>query len=191
MNSGLILGFLPWIFLAAMPTHTKMELSISVVIALVLTIVFSFKDLKRGFILPWGTLLFFIFSAVTLIIFDMDWVAVHMGVLVPAMLALIAWSSFLVNKPFTLQYAKQQVPKEKWDHPVFIFINRVLTSSWGIIFLFNLGMNLLRQFYGLEHWVCSLTTDITSIGGLWFTIWFPKFYKHYVARRLSHESTSH
>jgi hypothetical protein len=42
--------------------------------------------------------------------------------------------------PFTEQFARESVPREQWTSPVFIKINRVLSSGWGLALL-GLGVS--------------------------------------------------
>jgi hypothetical protein len=46
----------------------------------------------------------------------------------------IALFSILVRNPFTLQYAREQVPKEFWETPRFIWTNYMITGAWAIAF---------------------------------------------------------
>jgi hypothetical protein len=76
-----ILGFLPWILFLFLPTDGWDPLRRAVVICLAASIVFTWKDLRRGFILPWGTLVFFLFSAISLYGFEWIWLAKNMGII--------------------------------------------------------------------------------------------------------------
>ena len=38
-----------------------------------------------------------------------------------------------IGKPFTLQYARERVPEERWKSPRFARINFVITSVWAQI----------------------------------------------------------
>ena len=55
----LMLGFLPWMLFLFLSGHTMLSLKIAVVISLVASVTLGFGDLKRGFILSWGTCIFF------------------------------------------------------------------------------------------------------------------------------------
>lgn len=49
-------------------------------------------------------------------------------------LALTAWLSVLIRKPFTLGIARSMVPREVWSSPVFFRTNAVITSAWAVSF---------------------------------------------------------
>jgi hypothetical protein len=183
MSIGVLLGFLPWILFYILPLHTSNQLKIGITALLLLTIITGYKDLKRKFILPWCTLLFFVFIFFGIVIFDLKFLALYMGVLVNSVLAAVALGSLAIGKPFTLQYARAEVSKDKWMHPVFIFINRVLTFAWGISFLFNLGVNIMQKIYPFPSLAIAFLTNGSTVGALFFTIWFPKWYRKRVANK--------
>ncbi|MGK5728977.1 hypothetical protein [Streptomyces sp. URMC 124] len=56
------------------------------------------------------------------------------GALSLGWLALTAWATLAVGRPFTTGIAKTQAPREVWDTPVFRRINVVITSAWALAF---------------------------------------------------------
>lgn len=56
------------------------------------------------------------------------------GALAMSWLALTAWGTLAVRRPFTLGIAKQQTPREYWDMPEFLQINVVITIAWAAAF---------------------------------------------------------
>ncbi|MBY8885789.1 hypothetical protein K7472_13130 [Streptomyces sp. PTM05] len=76
-------------------------------------------------------------------------------------LALAAWGSLAIRRPFTLGIAKQTVPAEFWNNPVFYRVNAVITSAWAISFtLSGAAMFALRATHGSD----SLVTLVTIAG---------------------------
>ena len=49
--------------------------------------------------------------------------------------------------PFTLQYAKKEVPEEWWEELLFIRINKVLIAFWGFLFLISLIISAYKFLY--------------------------------------------
>jgi carotenoid cleavage dioxygenase len=177
MQLGLIFGFLPWILFYLIAGHTQQQLEVAIIIALLCTIIFNRKNLRKGFILPWGTVIFFTFSLLTVGVIKNSWVGLHMGVLSNGVLGVIAWGSLSIGKPFTLQYAREQVSKDKWDNPVFIRVNNILTIAWGLIFLFGVVLHIVHIYYtDINHWVYEMLSDGSNIFGIWLCVWFPKWY---------------
>lgn len=107
----------------------------------------------------------------------------YMAILVNITLACVALGSLAIGKPFTLQYARAEVAKDKWQNPVFIFINQVLTFAWGMSFLFNLCINIIHKIYPFSSLVISLLVNGSTLGALFFTIWFPKWYRNNVKNK--------
>jgi hypothetical protein len=179
MPMGVLLGFLPWILFYILPLHTLTQLKVGITALLLLTAITNYKDLKRKFILPWCTLIFFTLIFLGVVVFDLQFLAVYMGILVNSALACLALGSLAIGKPFTLQYARLQVAKEKWQHPAFIFINQALTFAWGMSFTFNVCINILNKIHPSSPLLISFLTNGSSLCALFFTIWFPKWYRNY------------
>jgi carotenoid cleavage dioxygenase len=55
-----ILGFMPWILFLFISGHSFASLEHALLICLAVCLVLGFKDLRKGFLLRWGTLLFFV-----------------------------------------------------------------------------------------------------------------------------------
>jgi hypothetical protein len=49
-------------------------------------------------------------------------------------LALAAWFSIAVGKPFTMAFAKRSTPPEIWKEPRFLKVNTTITSFWAASF---------------------------------------------------------
>lgn len=66
-------------------------------------------------------------------------------VIVWGIFAIVTWATVAVGFPFTIQYAREQAPRETWDSPRFRRTNLILTMMWGVIFTFGaiLGMGIL------------------------------------------------
>ena len=62
------------------------------------------------------------------------WIIEHAGLISNSSLAVIALISIVIGKPFTIQYAKEKVPADKWKTPLFIRINYLLSSFWLLMF---------------------------------------------------------
>lgn len=59
-----------------------------------------------------------------------DWT----GALSIGWLAVTAWATLAVRRPFTLGIARRQAPREVWESPVFVRVNVVLTTVWAAAF---------------------------------------------------------
>jgi carotenoid cleavage dioxygenase len=136
LQNSILGGFIPWIFfsLVYQPSSPTMIL-VSSIGSIILMGLLNFKEIQKGFVLPWGSLLFFAFSALNGAFGFWVWGETYAYLLVNSALAAIVLLSMVLGKPFTLQYAREQVDKSKWNHPIFIKINWILTGIWALLLI--------------------------------------------------------
>lgn len=61
--------------------------------------------------------------------------------------------SIVIGQPFTESYAREHVPSDLWDSPAFIRSGYTVTGAWGIIFLANTLVNVVKPHYtDLGEW---------------------------------------
>lgn len=184
MSLNLIAGFIPWIVFDLLPKTNQHQAIFAMIFVLIFTLATNYKYIKKFYILPCATVLFFLVAVVTVIVFRINWIVIHTWIATNIMLSLIAWGSILLKKPFTIQYAKEQVPKTHWSHPIFIFINNFLTATWGVIFLLHLLLNILKANYALYPiWVNYILINSSTIFGVWMCLWFPQWYPQYLKQK--------
>lgn len=178
MLKEILKSFLPWILFFILIGHSQEKLETAIIVATVASFLFDFKRIKKGFILSIGTILFFIFIFVSVVIFKNEWIATYSGFLSNGALAVIAWISILIRKPFTVQYAKETVSSDKWKNPLFIKINYLLTTAWGILFSIGTALPLILLYEpSFPSSVFQIIAWSPVIFGIWFTEWFPEWYK--------------
>lgn len=172
-------NFLPWILFFLIAGKSQGQLDAAIIVAAFASIVFERNGLKKGFVLSWGTLIYFIFMLLAVVLVKNQWVAQHAWLFSNGALAVIAWVSILIRKPFTMQYARELVSEDKWKNPVFIKINYILSIVWGAIFMAGMGLHILKLIFpAFTGSVFELTTYLPSLFGIWFTTWFPTWYKN-------------
>jgi hypothetical protein len=98
----LVLGFMPWLLFLFLAGHTLASLEIAILISVGASLVFGFGELRRGYILQWGTLTFFVAAAVLVNAMKVIWVATHMDLIANGAIASIMWLSIAVGQPFAL-----------------------------------------------------------------------------------------
>jgi hypothetical protein len=69
-------------------------------------------------------------------------------------LALTAWTTLAIRRPFTLGIAKRQTPREYWDLPEFVQINVIITAVWATAF----------TLIGIGLAVCAATDAAVLVG---------------------------
>lgn len=93
----LLLGFLPWILFSTFYGQSQKEILLTLTITTLVLILTEWRQLLKGFILSWGTLLFFATIYVLTIVFKMNWVIQNAWMLSNLSLALIVWISLLIE----------------------------------------------------------------------------------------------
>lgn len=129
-------GFIPWIAFAVVSSAGWQW---GAVTALVIGIALLVKDHKAGvagdsLILERSTVVFFAGLAVLAFALPHSGLRAYSGALALGWLALTAWATLAIGRPFTTGIAKQQAPREVWDTPVFRRINVVITAAWAAAF---------------------------------------------------------
>ena len=114
---SILLGFLPWIVFGVISGPSLWRLNAAIIVALALVLVMGYKQLAKGFILTWGSLLFFGVLLVMVVLWRNLWVINNLDILAQGTLAVIAWLSIFLGKPFVLQYARETVPPERQASP--------------------------------------------------------------------------
>ncbi|NUB22715.1 hypothetical protein GBZ26_26490, partial [Azospirillum formosense] len=100
-----------------------------------------------------------------------------MGVrlLVDAGLLLIVLISIALRRPFTLQYAREQVAHEFWDDPRFIHTNYVITGVWALAFLVLVIADIVLLYRpDLPPRFGIVATVLALVGAIKFTSWYPE-----------------
>ncbi len=93
------------------------------------------KELRKGFVLPFGSTLFFVLLASNNAFSFWPWARTHAFQIVNSSLAAIVLISLAIGRPFTMQYAREETTAEKWTHPLFVKINWILTSIWAVLMI--------------------------------------------------------
>ena len=129
-------GFIPWIAFAVISTAGWQWGALS---GLVIGVVLLAGQRRSGvasdaLILEISTVVYF--AALTALAFAAPNSPLHpySGVLSFGWLALTAWGTLAVRRPFTLGIARRSTPPEMWHTPVFLRVNVVITSVWAAAF---------------------------------------------------------
>jgi hypothetical protein len=95
--------------------------------------------------------------------------------LVDAGLFLIVTVSIAIRQPFTAQYAREQVARELWSHPLFIRTNYVITAVWALAFLVTIAADLvLIDMPSLPPSAGIVATILALAAAVGFTAWYPR-----------------
>ena len=180
---GILLGFVPFVVFAIL-AHAGSSL-LGLAAATVTSAGLRFHDHSRGRtpkLLEVGTLV--LFAGLTAEVATGDvlsatavWVAVDAGLLA------IAFVSLALRRPFTLQYAREQVAPELRNTPAFLRVNIIITSVWAAAFLVmtaaEAALVLRPRLSGAL--VFAIVTAALA-GAIWFTCWYPAHVRRSAAR---------
>ncbi|MGP8049531.1 MAG: hypothetical protein ACLPYB_02880 [Desulfobaccales bacterium] len=172
----ILLGFLPWIAFGVIAGPSLWRLNAAIIVALALVLVMGYKQMAKGFILTWGSLVFFGVLLVLVVLWKNLWVINNLDILSQGALAAIAWFSIYIGKPFVLQYARETVPPERQALPTFYASCRTLAVIWGVIFLISTGMTVAKSYGWLSGGMGYQVVSLGLIGlGLGLNHWYPQY----------------
>ncbi|MHC1752650.1 hypothetical protein [Humidesulfovibrio sp.] len=169
----LLLGFAPWIAFLAIAHGSLFRLKLGLVIAAVLTLVMAVTKLHRGVIM-WVGIAFFTYASIAVLVFEHMWTVRYMGVLANGALAVGAWGTLAVGRPFTLEYAREHTDPSRWNDPLFVRTNVIITSVWAVAFSIGAGLAWLKtQPTGQPEWVLEVTNYAFMLSAVIFTNAYP------------------
>jgi hypothetical protein len=103
------------------------------------------------------------------------WSVIGVRLCVDAGLLLIVLITMAVGRPFTSQYAREQVAPEFWSSPAFVRTNYILTAAWALAFLVMVIAELaLLYIPDLPHGVGVTAIVLALVGAVKFTGWYPE-----------------
>ncbi|HTW71263.1 MAG TPA: hypothetical protein VME47_15355 [Acetobacteraceae bacterium] len=173
---GVLLGFLPFVAFAALSG------ALGATGALIAGAVVSAALIVRGRlkggswkILELGTFILFCAVAIAMALAGGTLSVIGVRLCVDIGLLGIVLVSLAVGRPFTLEYAREQVAPEHWGSPVFLRANIVITSGWAVAFLVMvLAETALLCVPALPPAVGVLAIIAALLGGVVFTRWYAK-----------------
>lgn len=168
----LLLSFAPWVAFLIIARGSLARVEIALVVALTLSVVMAALKLHRGIIM-WVGLAFFTGATIAVLGFHNLWTVAHLGVLANGALALGAWGTLLIRRPFTLEYAREHTDPAKWNDPLFIRVNVLLTAVWASTFTVNTALAWVLMKHLWPEWACHTASYAALIAAAAFTSWYP------------------
>ncbi len=90
-------------------------------------------------------------------------------------LLVIVLVSMAIGQPFTIQYAKDTVPREHWGSPIFRRTNYVISAVWAVAFLVMVLVEALMLYRPeLPQRASMITIVLALVAAIKFTSWYPK-----------------
>lgn len=170
-----LLGFAPYIafYVAMQLVAVEASLWIAAVVALLVT---GWNWARSGSpkLLEIGSVVVFAVLAAFTAAVHRPWSLIAIRLAVDCGLLLIVLFSLAVDRPFTLQYARERAPKEVWSTPLFISINRRITWVWAAAFAALVAAHAAVVFVaGTPHWIDTVVTIAALLGAFRFTAQYP------------------
>jgi MFS family permease len=176
----LLLAFVPWIgFTIVADSHLAdplTSLTWAFITGIVLTVLTSYRQLLKGYILSVVTIAFFVVFFILIIVLKVYWIADYLSLLSMLIMAIVCWITMVLHFPFTLQYSREGVEPERARSAPFMHVNYIITAVWGIAFTLGFGLNaylLLRDDPSTMFW-SNLQWALIIISIL-FTVWYPGY----------------
>jgi hypothetical protein len=129
---------------------------------------------KAAKVLELGSLILFgLLVGYTLIAMP-HWTVARVRLAVDSGLLAIALVSLAIDRPFTLQYARERVPEALWATPVFLTTNRIITAVWAGAFAVHVAADAAAEYVPAIPLTIDIAASIAAfLGAVWFTRWYP------------------
>jgi intracellular septation protein A len=172
---GLFVSFAPWILFWVITSDNSFEEA--AVAALIASLILAGMGVAHGKtpkLLDYGTIVWFGFLVIVALTADEDFFADWSYILSNFALAAIVLLSIVVGQPFTRQYARETVPQEYWDTPMFMQSTAVIAWFWlGALILMGVSSIFAREYPADEVWWNWIVPLALFIGAIKFTAWYP------------------
>jgi hypothetical protein len=173
---GILLAFAPFIvFVIAerlVSVTTGLVAAAVVAALLLLRSAITHKSLK---VLELGTLILFGGLAIYAKLAHPAWSIIAVRLRVDAGLLLVVLLSLAMRRPFTLQYAREQVSPDIWNSPGFIRTNYIITAVWAAAFaIMVIAEAAILYVPALPPRVGIIATILAIYGAFRFTDSYPK-----------------
>ena len=177
--SGVLVGFGPWIlFWILNSNNTFEEAAVAGLVASVVVLIWTIAQGSSVKLLEIGSLAWFAVLTVMAFTADEVFFADWSYVLSNAALALIVLASILAGRPFTRQYAKETVPKQYWDSPIFLKSTLVISWVWfAAMVVMAASSAVARSYPESEMWFNWIIPIGALIAALKFTGAYPAYLK--------------
>ncbi|WP_199256968.1 hypothetical protein [Tomitella fengzijianii] len=178
--SGPFVGMVPWIILGVFegPGRTQWAVLVGLLFAIGFLILDRVQGRSVKLLTSVSALYFLILLIVVFTVGDqtVDWLEIWLGEISNISLTVIVLGSMAIRLPFTLQYAREQTPRELWDSPVFLRINYVITGAWALAFLVSSAAGFYGDYVLGDNndiwtgWVIQVGAMLMAVE---FTAWYP------------------
>jgi uncharacterized membrane protein len=172
--------WLPWLAFLVIAPGSMGRLAAGLLVALLGGAVLAAMRLYRG-VLMWAGLSFFALALIAVFGLHNMWFLKHLAVIANAMLAMGAWGSLVLGRPFTIEFARETVDPARWTDPLFIRVNQVITAVWAAVFTFNAAAAWMQTRQSWPVWAGYVVQFGALSAATLFTSWYPKHVRRSVS----------
>ena len=175
--SGVLMGFLPWIVYWIVSGFGATNWAVAGGLITALGLIgwrVRSRNLKTMEVV---TLVFFAANFIATVLLGLPLFKTYDAILVNGTLTLMAFGSLIAGSPFTYEYARESVPREFWNQPLFRRTNEIITAVWGAIFVADMALGAIS--IALPEAKLFLMLGLANAliaGGIIFSSIFPNWY---------------
>jgi hypothetical protein len=177
-----IAGIAPWIVISVFSGPGRFAGAAAGALGLTLAVLWigGRRGIKVHSLEVFGALVFAIFVGLGILGSHslIDWLELWAGELANAGLALFAFGTLAVRRPFTMAYARDTVDAQYWESPLFIRTNYILTGVWGSAFLFSASVGALGDIFwkdGDNFWTGWILQIAATLMAVAITEFYPQY----------------
>lgn len=173
---GMLLAFAPFVVFAVLDrlVGATEGLATAAVVSVALLLRDWLTPGRAPKVLEIGSVLLFGGLALLAVLTGAAWSIVGVRLRVDAGLLAIVVASIALRRPFTLQYAREQVAAEMWDTPSFVRTNYVITWVWAAAFAVLVAADIVLLYVpDLPPRIGIIATILALVGAVKFTGWYP------------------
>ncbi|MGW1373278.1 hypothetical protein ACWD6P_03235 [Streptomyces sp. NPDC002446] len=179
-------GFIPWLVFAGVGSFGWQWGALA---GLAASVGLLIADRAAGLgvdyrVLEYGTIVFFAGLGVLAFAQPDSELRLYSSSLSMGWLALIAWVSIAVQRPFTMGIARRMAPPEVWHTPLFRHINTVLTTAWALTFTLTAAAQSVVSAYDLN----VVFTIVIQVAGFVLPVGFTSTYPERAKARFQQQS---
>lgn len=177
---GILLAFAPFIAFAVVDrlVGSTEGLMVGALVSLALIARDVFAPGRTPKILEIGTAALFGVLAIYALLGNPNWSVIGVRLCVDAGLLAIVLVTMMIGRPFTLQYAREQVAPEHHSSPEFVRTNYVITTVWALAFAVMVAAELaLLYLPDLPRRLGVVAIVAALVGAVKFTGWYPDHVK--------------
>jgi hypothetical protein len=178
-----LLGFAPYIAFYVAISLVTVETTLWIAAAVALAVTgWNWRRAGSPKILEIGSVVVFAAIAAFTAVSHRHWTLIGVRLAVDCGLLAIVVFSLAIDRPFTLQYARERAPAEVWGTPLFLSVNRRITWVWAAAFAAMVAAHAAVVFVpGTPGWVDTAVTIAALVGALQFTARYPQAVRRRVA----------